>query len=129
MGLGGLPAGHWLVPEITDAIENQSAGGMLFQEVCSGECDKTWNTFNCQDNLESWRHDSLGRAGRGARQMGLCLEPQRIERLRSHFFTSVLSSLRITLPCFPSPRCQVFSLIKHCIFTSFSSRPHTATGV
>lgn len=123
VSLGGSPAGHWLVLKSVHIMENQSARGGLSWEVYKGKYDRSWITFNFQEDLESWRHGFFRRAKRGAWQMGLCPKPQRIKRLLSHFFTSVLGSLSISLPCIPLAKCQVFSLRKHCIFSSCTVTP------
>ena len=87
------PRRSWII------MENQSAGGSPLWEVYDDKCDRSWNTFNCQDKLQSWRHDSFGKAKRRAWQMRLGLKPQRIKWLLYHFFTSVLSSLSIIPLC------------------------------
>lgn len=46
MGLGVSPVGHWLAVEMMAITASESAGGSLFWEVDSGECDRSWNIFN-----------------------------------------------------------------------------------
>lgn len=62
----GSTSGHGLVTEMILITVNQSASVSVFGDIYNDKCDRSWNMFNYQDNLESWRRDSLGRATRDA---------------------------------------------------------------
>lgn len=116
MGLEVSPVGHWLVVEMMAVM----AGGSLFWEADSGECDRSWSRFNFWDNPESWRHDSFGRAKRGAWQMGLCLGPRGIQKLRlivSHlllapYYPSSVNSPHLVPSAFSKKTLPFFQLFK-----------------